>query len=167
MGLKTKSIFTSVMLALAASAVFCESSTASSEPFTCKTRNGIPTTVARRPDGTEQSIFNWQSQHFGSMNPQQLCNDVTQKLNVNAGGQGYGLATHNLAGTPALCLEKKAGTCTQALFATESVNNPNAPFLQINMILEDILDSKFKPLGVSPVRGYESARYRVNWLQFW
>lgn len=165
MGLKALPIFTTAAIALAASAVFCDRGAASSEPFTCKTSNGIPTTVAPSADGTEQPIFHWRSEWLGSRNPQQLCNEVTQKLNINAGGQLYGFATHNLAGKPVVCLEKKAGTCSQVLFATEPTNDPDAPLSQINEILHGILDDKFKPPEISSVRGYESARYQVNLWQ--
>ena len=166
MGLKALPIFTSVMVALAASTVFCESSTASSEPLTCKTRNGVPTTVARSEDGREQPVFHWRSEWLGSRNPQQLCNEVTQKLNGNAGGQLYGFATQNLAGKPVVCLEKKAGTCSQVLFATEPTGNPDAPLSEINEVLNGILDDKFKPPEISTVRGYESARYQVSLWDF-
>lgn len=157
------------LLALGASSSWAESSSVSELNFACQDNQGIPTTVAQKSSGESiLPVFHWKSEALPtSMNPQQLCDRVSAKLE-DYSAQGYDLSTVGFssaeqAGLPAICATSKDnGDCSLVLFTLAPTDNP---VNRANEVLNAILDKNLQTnKHVSSDRGVQSFSYRVN---FW
>lgn len=143
--------------------------TAASEAvFSCELDQGNLTTVATNKDLVQQPVFHWnRAQEATVVNPQQLCNSVSQKLN-NYIAQGNSLSSVTFRAKsqmdlPAVCVAESDKSCSLLLFTLAP--NPK-PEQFANSILTAILDDN---LQTSPVksqdRGVQSIAYEVNFWQ--
>ena len=157
-------ILTSMALTFTASPVLTASTNNSNATFSCQTENETPTTIAKKADGQDLTIFHWRNEVLPEyLNPQQLCEEVTQKLQTYAteGHQLSSFKTHDLDGIPLICAEETAGDCSLVLFTLNASNNQR----ESNLILGQILDDTLKGEEIISVeRGVQFYGYKVN---FW
>lgn len=114
--------------AIAATAVALTGSLASSSPanaqarprFFCASKNGIPTTVVRMPNGSEISIIEWKSEHLvaSGFTPQARCEIVSGRFqSFHARGMLNYLTAGIMNGQGVICAtDKEGGSCTELLF---------------------------------------------------
>ena len=159
-----RAIVASIVIAFASTPVLNASPNDSNQTFHCQTEGESLTTVAKKADGEDLTIFHWQSEALPeNLNPQNLCEDVSQKLQSYAteGNQLSSFRTHDLNGIPLICAEENIGDCSLVLFAL----NPSNTQRESNFILEQILDDSLKGEIIRTVeRGVQFYGYKVN---FW
>ncbi len=130
----------------------------------CQSDNATPTTIAKRADGQELTIFHWKNEALPEyFNPQQLCEEVSQKLQDYAteGNQLSSFKTHDLDGIPLICAEENTGYCSLVLFSLNASNNQ----ADSNLLLGEILDNNLKEEEIISIeRGVQFYGYKVN---FW
>jgi hypothetical protein len=156
-----------------ASSAFGEPSTTSNQNVFCQVNNGVPTTMAKTNEGKKLAIFHWRNDALPeSANAQQLCNDVSAKLN-NYPTQGeqlsfFGAAIDNL---PAICAGNQQaaeqGNCNSVLFTLATADNSEIAKKVSDNVLAGILDDSLrqgKQMPTSSTRGVQSPFYPVN---FW
>ncbi len=183
--MKTKylsSFLTSALLALGMTSIagvpkVTSESTATviSEPiFSCQLSEGTPTTVAKTSDDRLQPVFHWNLDEVPTLlNPQQLCDSVSQKLNnYLAEGNDLSSLTFKAGVTfqeeepvslPAICVADRDEPCKLLLFTLEPSERPD---LVANDVLVAILDKDLQTSPVaSPTRGIQSIGYKVNLWQ--
>lgn len=155
-------VFAAAAIALGTPPALSDSAPTQGKTIFCQIRNGTPTTIARTADGESLPLFHWRTDALpDSLNPQQLCQDVSEKLqNYYAeGGQISSFRTHEQAGLPAVCAEATVGRCSLVLFTLAPTGN----LVESNNVLDGILDSKLKQ-GQIPLteRGVQSHGYQVS-----
>ncbi len=157
-------VIASIVIAFATTPVLKASTTDSNQTFHCETEGSTLTTVAKKADGEDLTIFNWQSEALPEyLNPQYLCEGVSQKLQSygTEGNQLSSFRTHNFNGIPLICAEENIGECSLVLFSL----NPSSSQRDGNLILEQILDESLKGQEITTVeRGVQFYGYKVN---FW
>ena len=157
-------ILASIVILFATTTVLKASTKDSNQTFYCQNEGLIPTTVAKRADGEDLNIFHWRSEILPkSLNPQTLCEEVSQKLQSHAteGNQLSSFRTHDFNGVPLICAEENIGECSLVLFSL----NPSISQPESNLILEQILDDSLKgEKTTNTERGVQSYGYKVN---FW
>lgn len=132
--------------------------------FTCETRNGIPTTMATASQAKSQAVFHWRADPwFHNRSPEQLCQEVSKKLQsyYDGGGQGSSFNVHETAiNRQAICVESSNGnSCSRTLFTLAS----NYDREESEKVLDRILDSKLKTAS-SQERGDHR---RINRVSLW
>ncbi|MGK7901476.1 MAG: COP23 domain-containing protein [Hormoscilla sp.] len=138
--------------------------------FTCEMRNGIPTTMATDSQAKSQAVFHWQADPwFHNQSPEQLCQEVSKKLQsyYDGGGQGSSFNVHKMPGInrPAICVEvevesnSEETSCSRRLFTLAS----NYSQEESEKVLDSILDSKLKT-AFSQERGDHR---RIGRVPFW
>ncbi len=157
-------ILASIAIAVTTAPVLTASINDSNQNIFCQTESGIPTTMAKRADGEEFTIFHWRNEVLPEyLNPQQLCQEVSQKLQTYAteGNQLSSFKTYDLDGIPLICAEEIAGNCSLVLFTLNASSSQG----DSNMILRQILDESLKGEEIiSTERGVQFYGYKVN---FW
>ena len=136
----------------------------SNKTIYCQSDNATPTTIAKRANGQELTIFHWKNEALPEyLNPQQLCEEVSQKLHDYAieGNQLSSFKTHDLDGIPLICAEENTGYCSLVLFSLNASNNQ----ADSNLLLGRILDDNLKEEEIISIeRGVQFYGYKVN---FW
>lgn len=136
----------------------------SDQTIYCQSNDGTPTTRAKRVDGEDLTIFHWRNEALPEyLNPQQLCEEVSQKLQDYAteGNQLSSFKTHNLDGIPLICAEENIGSCSLVLFSLNASNNQ----ADSNILLGQILDENLQAEEIVSIeRGVQFYGYKVN---FW
>ena len=167
MNLKSLSpICAMVALAMGATSALAESSTSANNHIFCASSdNGTPITMAKTVEGKNMTIFHWRSEVLPkNLNPQQLCDSVSTKLN-NYAVQGERIASfrsYDQGGLPAVCAEINSGECSSVLFTLAPSEHP---IDASNKVLEGILDDKLKQGRKIPsTRGVQAFAYPVS---FW
>ena len=121
--------FLSPILAAAALSVTATAAFSESRPitFSCETINGVPTTVATA-DGKTGNVFQWYADALpASVNPQQKCQEVTNKLQASTRNSGTipGIFAGEISGLPVVCFQNTQGKCSEVLFRASSAANLN------------------------------------------
>ena len=142
--------------------------------FSCQTIEGVATTVAESPTGDVQiPVFHWQPEVLAnrtSDSPQELCNDVAQKLETLS--VDYDLSNLNFIGTtmmpegdiPTVCATTGGSQCSKVLFSLNATNEETASVVAGNVV-DAILDKNLEPqITVLRTRGVQSISYQVD---FW
>lgn len=165
---------------LAGVAAFVTSSIANSAEheakpsFSCKTIKGVATTVARSSLGNAQiPVFHWKPEVLAnrtSDRPQELCNDVAQKL--EALSVDYDLSNIHFIGRamipegdiPTICATTGGDECSKVLFVLNPTKDEKASVVAGNVV-DAILDKNLEPQKtVRSTRGVQSISYKVD---FW
>jgi hypothetical protein len=156
-------------IALVAYPAIAESADAPELNFACQMNGGIPTTVAQDvTSGKTLPIFNWKQEalsHIASDTPQQLCENVTSKLQMQS-KNGYDLSQITFVGTeqaglPTICASV-GKTCSTVLFTLRATEEPvnDAQDVVVAILNPDLQENK----TVFKDRGVQSTSYEVN---FW
>ena len=157
-------ILASIAIALTATPVLTASTNNSNQTIYCQSDGETPTTIAKKADGQDLTIFHWRNEVLPEyLNPQQLCQEVSQKLQTYAteGNQLSSFKTYDLDGIPLICAEEIAGNCSLVLFTLNASSSQG----DSNMILRQILDESLKGEEIiSTERGVQFYGYKVN---FW
>ena len=153
-----------LLIAFSITPAMAASTNNSNKTIYCQSDSEIPTTVARKADGEELTIFHWRNEVIPeNLNPQQLCAEVSQKLQDYA-TEGYQLSsfkTHDLDGIPLICAEENTGYCSLVLFTLNASNSQ----ADSNLLLGEILDDNLKEEEIISIeRGVQFYGYKVN---FW
>ena len=159
------SICATVALAMGATSAVAESNTSANHLIFCTSSKGTPITMARTVEGKNLTIFHWRSEVLPkSLNPQQLCDSVSAKLNKYAvqGEQIAAFRSYDQGGLPAVCAEINPGECSSVLFTLAPSEHP---IDASNKVLEGILDDQLKQERRVPnTRGVQGFAYPVS---FW
>ncbi|MGK7894973.1 MAG: COP23 domain-containing protein [Xenococcus sp. (in: cyanobacteria)] len=162
--MKIKYLLASIVIALATTTVSKASTNDSNQTFHCQTDGETITTVAKKADGEDLTIFNWRREVFPEdLNIQNLCESVSQKLESYAteGNQLSSFRTYNFNGIPLVCGEEDGSNCSLVLFSL----NSNDDQRESNLILQQILDDGLKVEDIKHVeRGIQFYGYKVD---FW
>ncbi len=157
-------ILASIAIALTTTPVLTASTNDSNQTIYCQSNSETPTTIAKRADGQDLTIFHWRNEVLPEyLNPLQLCEEVSQKLQTYAteGHQLSSFKTHDLDGIPLICAEEKTGDCSLVLFSLNASNTQ----VDSNLILGQILDDSLKGEEIISIeRGVQFYGYKVN---FW
>jgi Circadian oscillating protein COP23 len=156
-------------ISLAAYPAIAESADAPQLNFACQMNEGIPTTVAQDPkSGKTLPIFTWKQEalsHIASDTPQQLCENVTSKLQMQS-ENGYDLSQITFFGTqqadlPTVCASV-GKTCSTVLFTLRATEDPanDAQDVVVAILNPNLQENKI----VYTDRGVQSTSYQVN---FW
>jgi len=156
-------VLAGAVIALSAASALGQSPSPSVK-VTCETSNGIPTTMLTGSEGRNQAFFHWRASALPNMDPQQLCEDVSKKLQSYYNQSSKNPLIHvNVQGIPKVCLDKDSPSCSQVLFTLDrSLSQTKS-----QEILDSILDPKVRqdapppdPDGVE--RGDQPRVYRVR-----
>ncbi|MGL4497725.1 MAG: COP23 domain-containing protein [Planktothrix sp.] len=170
MKFKTLSLGLSMMMAaIGLSAPSAQSTSAQSITYSCESReSGIA--LMARPSGEGRSmnqvaVFNWSGLPT-TANANQICQSVQGKLQQYASHQEiYGFAVYEINGKPSVCLDQQAtDSCTQVLFDSQDINQPNASAAEMGEVLKNILSAQFLPdknQQSDPTRSFQSCCFRV------
>ncbi|MGK7894975.1 MAG: COP23 domain-containing protein [Xenococcus sp. (in: cyanobacteria)] len=157
-------IFASIVITFAPNQVLNASTNDSNSTFHCKTEGETLTTIAKKADGSELTIFHWKDEVLPqALNSQDICQEVSQKLQVYSteGDRVSSFKTYDMGGVPAICAEEQVGVCSLVLLTLD------ANFTQVdsNSILQGILDDSLKGEEITfNERGIQSYGYKVS---FW
>ncbi|MBW4491544.1 MAG: COP23 domain-containing protein [Oscillatoria princeps RMCB-10] len=139
-------------------------SAASQIKVRCETINGTPTTVLSVSEGgqtKEGAILHWSAEVLPpSENPQELCQQVSPKLESAYSQNEVYLATGKVDGKPSVCAETTSGSgCNRSnvLFSLEP--NENGDLSEVNKVLDGILNSRLNQGESKVVRGDGSSRH--------
>lgn len=157
---KLSPIFVVSAIALSATSAFGESTQSSNQVISCQVNNGTPITVAH-VGGETTPIFHWRSDVLlpQSKDPQQLCNEVSAKLN-NYSGSSLGFGSYEQGGLPTICAEETPGECSLVLVTLAAADKP---IEQSERVLAGILDPAIaKDKQVSEARGIQSTFYPLS-----
>lgn len=121
--------FLSPILAAAALSVTATAAFSQSRPvtFSCQNVNGVPTTVATA-NGQTGNVFHWHADALpASVNPQEKCQEVTNKLQASTRNSGTvpNMLAGEISGLPVVCFQNTQGKCSQVLFTASSAANLN------------------------------------------
>lgn len=140
--------------------------------FSCQVRDGVPMTVAQTVGSDAKlPIFHWKEAALAYKTddtPQQLCNDVTAKLE-DYSAQGYDLSNISFIGTeqtgiPVICASATSGTseCSKMLL---TLRPSEQPAMVADEVVTAILDQSLQKNKVQHRdRGVQSTSYQVD---FW
>lgn len=160
-----------------------KSAIASQAVFYCQSNEGMPTTVAKSSNGTEQAIFHWNLDKASTaIAPKQLCDSVTQKLNdYAAAGNDLSSLTFNASSNfdpedwespefPAICVAGEREPCALELFTLNPVDESENPVKVASNALNSILDPVLQATPTSSsskgqTRGVQNTAYEVNFWQ--
>ena len=177
MNFRTLSLGLSMMMAaIGLSAPSAQSASAPSITYSCESRESGLSLIAR-PFGEgsaidEREVFNWSGLPT-TANANQICQRVQAKLQQYASHQGiYGFAVYPIAGKPSVCLDQQAtDRCTQVLFDSQHLNQPNASEAEMVALLNKIISPQFvldENQPTDPTRTYQSGSIHVPlWRMFW
>lgn len=168
-------LLTAGVTALASPAIANSAESEAKLNFSCQTIDGVATTVAQSSKGDAQiPVFHWQPEALAnrtSDSPQELCNDVTQKL--QALSADYDLSNLNFIGTtliaegeiPMVCATTGGPKCSKVLFSLNPTNEEKASAVA-GSVVDAILDKNLEPQKtvLGPTRGVQSISYQVD---FW
>jgi len=159
------SLFASIAIACALTPAFATSTNETSQTISCQVNGETPTTIAKRTDGKELTIFHWRNDVLpDNLDPHDLCEDVSAKLqNYAVGGHQLSLfKTYDMENIPLICAyEDATGDCSLVLFSLNATNSQR----EGNMILREILDDSLKgEETISVQRGVQFYGYKVS---FW
>ena len=153
-----------LLIAFVATPALTTSANDHNQTIYCQSDNETPTTIAKRANGEELTIFHWENETLPEyLNPHQLCEEVSQKLQNYAteGNQLSSFKTHDLDGIPLICAEENTGDCSLVLFTLNATNNQ----ADSNLLLGEILDDNLKHEEIVSIeRGVQYYGYKVN---FW
>jgi hypothetical protein len=160
-------------MALGISPAMANSSDAPKLDFSCQVSNNVPMTVAQTAGSeTKLPIFHWKESALAyktDATPQQLCNDVTAKLE-DYSAQGYDLSKISFIGTeqegiPVICASATSGTseCSKMLLTLDKAEQPA---IVADEVVTAILDQSLQKNKVEYKgdRGVQSTSYQVD---FW
>ncbi|AFY83418.1 COP23 domain-containing protein [Oscillatoria acuminata] len=180
MKFKTLSLGLSMMMAaIGLSAPSAQSTSNLSLTYSCESReNGLSLIARLSAEGRsieEREVFNW-SRLPSTANPNQICQRVQDKLQQYASKQGihdiYGFAVYEINGKPSVCLDQQAtDQCTQVLFNSQQINQPDASTPEMVAILNNILSAQVRGnenQPTDPTRTYQSGSFHVPlWRILW
>lgn len=162
MNIKTLSpIIAAAAIAVGATPAMSEANAPEANIF-CQMQGNTPTTVARTQNGDLMPIFHWKNEALPvSMNGQQLCQDVANKLENHfaSGREVVAFSSHDLM-LPTVCAEETLNQCDLVLFTLPPTEN--SAIDESNRVLDEILDSRFKTeTTASTKRGVQSTRFEM------
>lgn len=125
--------------------------------YSCSVRNGIPTTIARTPQGTV-SVITWKSNHFSTsgFSPQKRCQVVSARFqkHSNQGSLRY-ITVGAMNNQNVLCVaQNRGGACRQdgLLLTLEPHDNPQS-------VLKDLFNVASRASNSPTGRGTGSQVY--------
>jgi len=179
MKFRTLSLGLSMMMAaIGLSAPSAQSTSNLSLTYSCESRESGLALMAR-PSGEgrsmdEVAVFNWSGLPT-TANANQICQRVQGKLQQYASNSEihniYGFAVYEINGKPSVCLDQQAtDSCTQVLFDSHDINQPNASEAEIVAVLNNILPPQFvshENQQIDPTRTNQSGSFHVPlWRMF-
>jgi Circadian oscillating protein COP23 len=174
-------IFAAAAIAFSATSALGGNKAAQTNNFYCANNNGSFSTMVKNQEGGGQPIFNWNSQSMNdkalpkSFNAQQLCQDVSAKLN-NHIVEGKSIAAFiahqnkTTEGVPPMICAKADDTavdsCNLVLFSLEPGSNSADSHRVLNKILDqrwrqDQIASASNERGVQALIGYKVDIFKV------
>lgn len=157
-------ILASIAIALTVNPAFTTSTNSPNETIYCQSNSEVPTTIAKRANGEDLTIFHWRNEVLPEyLNPLQLCEEVSAQLQdyANKGYQLSSFQTHDMKGLPIICAEEIPGECSRVLFTLYATNNQQ----ESNLLLGQILDEGVKGEQIISIeRGVQFYGYKVS---FW
>jgi hypothetical protein len=162
-----------VLVASAATPGLAQISPTEVKAVKCEMVNGVPTTVAHSPKGS-QSVFHWNQKDLpASVNANSLCQTVSKRLEAyikNSDLNQLSTASFDTEvklGIPTLCLKTTPGECKEVLFTLPAMSDKSkGERYEINNVLFNIIDKSVGIPDVTPVRGFYNASYPAKRL-FW
>lgn len=155
-------ILASIAIAFTITPAVTASTNNSNKDIYCRSDSETPMTIAKKADGQELTIFHWKEGALPeSLNPQQLCEEVSQKLQDYAteGNHLSSFKTYDLDNIPLICAEANPGYCSLVLFSLDASNTQ----ADSNLLLGEILDDSLKQEEIISVqRGVQFYGYKVN-----
>lgn len=142
-------------------ATLCVSLPAHARPvqYSCSVRSGVPTTIARTPQGTV-SVITWKSEHFNNsgFSPQKRCQAVSARFqkHSNQGSLRY-ITAGKMQNQNVLCVaQNRGGACRSdgLLLTLEPQDNPQS-------VLRDLFNVASRASNSPTSRG-SAAKVYIN-----